>query len=131
MSNLSVENIDILVSQHQPENATLKNYVIVFVSSIVLTMSAYLLTYYHAGGRSLLFGLLAVLALIQFSVQLIFFLHVGKEFSPRLKLIVTLFMILVVLIIVGGSLWIMYNLNHRVMPSTKQMVQYMNREDNL
>ncbi len=131
MSSLTSENIDILVSQHQPENATLKNYVIGFVSSIVLTMSAYLLAYYHAGGRGLLFGLLAVLALIQFSVQLIFFLHVGKEFSPRLKLIVTLFMMLVVLIIVGGSLWIMYNLNHRVMPSTKQMVQYMNREDNL
>ncbi|MCL4357316.1 cytochrome C oxidase subunit IV family protein [Patescibacteria group bacterium] len=79
----------------------------------------------------LILGLLAVLTLIQFLVQLFFFLHVGREFSPRFKLMMTTFMILVVIILVGGSLWIMHSLNGRVMPSTKQKEQYMNAQDNL
>lgn len=123
--------LDVLVARHQPEPANLKSYIIGFISSIALTLAAYLLTYYHAAGRDVLFGLLAALAVVQFSIQLIYFLHVGKEFSPRLKLIVMFFMIMIVGILVGGSLWIMSNLNGRVMPSTKQMTRYMNDQDNL
>ncbi len=125
------QTYDVLVSRHNPESASLRGYIIGFLGSIALTLIAYLLTYYHAAGRDVLFGLLAALALTQFAVQLIYFLHVGKEFSPRLKLIVMSCMIIVVCILVGGSLWIMSNLNGRVMPSTKQMTRYMNDQDNL
>ena len=132
MSDLMTETrFEPLVSQHEPDTATLKNYVIGFISSIALTLAAYFLTYYHAAGRGMLFFLLGLLALTQFVVQLIYFLHVGKEFSPKYKLMVTGFMILVVVIVVGGSLWIMFNLNRRVMPNVKQMQQYMNQQDNL
>ncbi len=121
-----------LVSEHQPEQAKFKSYIIGFIASLALTMSAYFITYYHvSGGRALLFGALSVLALSQFLIQLFFFLHVGREFPPRYKLMITSFMILVVLILVGGSLWIMHSLNGRVMPSTNQMVKYMNSQDNL
>ncbi len=121
----------LVAASHESEPSRLKHYVIGFISSLVLTLCAYLITYYHAGNRGLLLGLLAVLALIQFLVQLFFFLHVGREFSPRFKLMMTTFMILVVIILVGGSLWIMHSLNGRVMPSTKQKEQYMNAQDNL
>ncbi len=120
----------VLISEHQPP-AKFKHYVIGFVSSLILTISAYLITVNHAGNKWLLFIILAVLALTQFIVQLFFFLHVGREFPPRFKLMLTAFMILVVLILVGGSLWIMFNLNGRVMPSTRQMEKYMNSQDNL
>ena len=125
------EPVEVLVSEHQPDDARFKHYVIGFIGSLVLTLCAYLLTYYHVAGRNLLFFLLAGLALTQFTVQLFFFLHVGKEFSPKYKLMMTGFMLLVVIILVGGSLWMMFNLNSRVMPSTKQMERYMNSQSNL
>jgi cytochrome o ubiquinol oxidase operon protein cyoD len=126
------KSVKVLVSLHQPEQTNLKNYIIGFIASLALTLIAYFITQYHtSGGRTLLFWALSVLALSQFLIQLFFFLHVGREFPPRYKLMITSFMILVVLILVGGSLWIMHSLDGRVMPTTQQMIKYMNSQDNL
>ncbi len=130
MSSLRADDVDVLVSRHQPEQATLKGYVIGFGSSIILTMTAYLLARYGLLDKPIMVALLATLALAQFAVQLIYFLHVGREFSPRLKLMVMLTMMLIVFILVAGSIWIMNSLNGRMM-NTKQMVQYMNNQNNL
>lgn len=131
MSELTnADNIDILVSQHQPETVTFKGYVVGFGSSIVLTMVAYLLVRYGSLNKSVLIVVLALLALTQFGVQLIYFLHVGREFAPRLKLLVMIFMFIIVFILVGGSIWIMNNLDGRMM-NPKLMVHYMNNQDNL
>jgi len=123
------QSIDILVSTHQPDKASLKAYVIGFVGSIILTLSAYLMVRYAQIDKPIMIGILAVLALTQFIVQLVYFLHIGQEFSPRLKLIVLTFMIAIVFILVAGSLWIMSSLNGRMMMSTKQMEEYMNQQD--
>ena len=122
--------VDVLVSRNEPETATLKKYVIGFSSSLVLTLCAYLLARANMFNKPVMVGLLAALALTQFIIQLIYFLHVGKEFSPRLKQLVMFFMIIVVFILVGGSIWIMNNLSSRMM-DTKQMIRYMNNQDNL
>lgn len=126
----SGESSDILLSRHQPEAVTLKGYIIGFASSLVLTMIAYLLVRYGSLNKSVLVVVLSLLALIQFGVQLIYFLHVGREFTPRLKLMIMLFMFAIVFIIVGGSIWIMNNIDGRMM-NPKQMVHYMNNQDNL
>ena len=126
----SQPNIDILVSKHQPENATLKSYIIGFSGSIVLTMTAYLMVRYSHLNQPIMIAILSLLAIIQFIVQLIYFLHIKREFSPRLRLIVLVFMITIVFILVSGSIWIMNNLTSRMM-SPKNMVQYMNNQDNL
>jgi cytochrome o ubiquinol oxidase operon protein cyoD len=57
---------------------------------------------------------LGSLAFVQVIIQLIFFLHLGEEESPRWNLISFLFMVGVVFIIVAGSLWIMFNLDYRM-----------------
>ena len=124
------QQIDILVARDEPERATLRKYIIGFTSSIVLTLSAYLIARADMFKKPLMMAVLAALALTQFVIQLIYFLHVGKEFSPRLKQLVMFFMIAIVIILVGGSIWIMSSLNGRMM-NTKQMIQYMNNQDNL
>ena len=124
------EPVDILVSIHQPEQVTLKGYVIGFGGSIVLTMTAYLFARYGLLNKPIMIALLSFLALAQFTLQMVYFLHLGREFSPRLKLLVTIFMMIIVFILVGGSIWIMNNLNGRVM-STKYMVKYMNSQNGL
>jgi len=120
--------VDILVSTHNPDNSTFKSYVIGFGGSIIITLTAYLLVRYTSLSLPLMLGILAILAISQFSLQMIYFLHIGREFSPRLKLIVLLFMVSVVIILVGGSLWIMHSLEGRMF-STKFMETYMNNEN--
>jgi len=124
----SDQPIDILVSTHQPDEASLKGYIIGFVGSIILTMTAYLLVRFDQLNQPIMVGILAILAFSQFILQLVFFLHLGKEFSPRLKLIVFLVMIMVVFILVGGSIWIMHNLDGRMF-TVKYMERYMQQEN--
>jgi cytochrome o ubiquinol oxidase operon protein cyoD len=105
------------------ENGTFRSYVTGFILSVVFTISAYLLVRHHALDPRNLVILIVLLAMIQFIVQLIFFLHLGRESKPRWKLFVLIFMIFVVSILVFGSLWIMGNLNYRMSP--QQMNTYM------
>ncbi|MDR3623612.1 MAG: cytochrome o ubiquinol oxidase subunit IV [Chlamydiales bacterium] len=96
-------------------HGSLKSYLIGFSLSILFTATAYLLVMAHLmTGKGLLFALVS-LAIAQAISQLLFFLHVGEEAKPRWELLVCLFMIMVLLIIAFGSLWIMYDLNDRVM----------------
>lgn len=92
-----------------------------FGASLILTLVAFWLVMQHVQ-NSAAFPLEVVvprvigLAVIQLVVQLYFFLHLGNETKPRWNLIVFLFMILVLVIVVLGSIWIMDNLNYNMMP---------------
>lgn len=112
MNNDNVNDI-----RQEVGEGTLKSYILGFLFSILLTVGAYFIVV-----NQLLTGFLMVvsvmgLGVLQMIVQLFFFLHLGKESKPRWNLGVLLFMALVIAIIVGGSLWIMNNLDYNVMPS--------------
>lgn len=96
---------------------TLKLYVIGFTGSLFLTAVSFSITAIKLFPNRLLIPVLILLALIQAFVQLIFFMHMGKEAKPRWMLNIFYFMILVLAIVILGSLWIISDLNHRVMPT--------------
>jgi len=105
---------------------TLGMYVSGFVLSIALTLAAYTLVVKRTVSVNLTIFIILTLAVIQFLVQMFFFLHLGRETKPRWKLFVLIFMITIVLIIVIGSIWIMNNLNYRMTPD--QMNTYLNNQ---
>jgi cytochrome o ubiquinol oxidase operon protein cyoD len=105
---------------------TLRTYVTGFVWSIGLTLTAYALVVHHTFSPTVLIAAIIGLALVQFMIQMLFFLHLGRETKPRWKLFVFLFMVMVVVILVFGSLWIMANLNYRMTPD--QINAYMNNQ---
>ena len=95
---------------------TLQGYWFGFGSSLLLTLSSFFLVYFHFDiPESTLIATLIGLAVVQAAAQLIFFLHVGEEPHPRWESLIFAFMVLMLLIVVLGSLWIMYNLDYRVM----------------
>ncbi len=116
-------------ARHEADQATLDLYISGFVLSLLFTFSAFGLVEYHIQSHHTVFshpfliGATVILAMAQFFAQMYFFLHLGRETKPRWKLLVLFFMILVVLIVVVGSIWIMYNLNYRMTP--QQMNTYM------
>jgi cytochrome o ubiquinol oxidase operon protein cyoD len=55
------------------------------------------------------------MGILQMLVQLILFLHLSTEKRPHWNTILFLFMLLICLIVVAGSLWIMSNLDYRMM----------------
>ncbi len=98
---------------------TVTKYVIGFVLSLVLTLCAYWVTT-SGVDRTVLYWTLAVLALVQMIVQLVFFLHLGEEARPRYKLATFLLMSLMLAILVVGSIWIMENMNYNMADMTPQ-----------
>jgi cytochrome o ubiquinol oxidase operon protein cyoD len=119
----------VIVAKHSSEEGTYTSYVIGFVSSIVLTIIAYFLVVNRTiSNRWALTIVIGFLAIIQCIVQLRLFLHLGSEAKPKLRLLVFGFMLTVVLILVGGSIWIMYNLNNR-MTTPREINTYMQKQD--
>lgn len=106
-------------------------YIIGLVLSIVLTLTSFYLVQHDKLSHSGLIASVATLALLQFATQMYFFLHLGQEAKPRLKLATFWFMLLVVVIVVVGSLWIMNNLNYNMMASPEQVNEYMHSQDGL
>ena len=82
----------------------------------MFTIAPYMLVVNNAVSGNALLLLLAVFAVSQVFVQLLFFLHLGQEKRPRLHSLAFGFMTMVVVIVVFGSLWIMNNLNYNMMP---------------
>jgi cytochrome o ubiquinol oxidase operon protein cyoD len=107
---------DLSLKETQKEwHGTLKSYVIGFIASILLTAASFSLVIMKLLSEHLLMYTIVSLALVQAIFQLLFFLHVGQEAKPRWETLVFYFMLLVLFIIAIGSLWIMHDLNNRVM----------------
>lgn len=100
---------------------TLRLYVTGFIFSLILTILSFSLAIEKFFSKPILIAALIFLAIIQAAVQLVFFMHMGKEHKPRWMTLVFAFMVLVVLIVVIGSIWIMTDLNARTMPPMDQM----------
>jgi cytochrome o ubiquinol oxidase operon protein cyoD len=60
---------------------------------------------------------LAVLAIAQMGVHLVFFLHISTGADNTNNVIALAFGVLIVTLVVSGSLWIMANLNTNMLPA--------------
>ena len=64
---------------------------------------------------------LVVLAIAQMGVHLVFFLHITSGPDNTNNVLALAFGVLIVILLLGGSLWIMANLNHNMMPMDQIM----------
>jgi cytochrome o ubiquinol oxidase operon protein cyoD len=64
---------------------------------------------------------LVVLAIAQMGVHLVFFLHITTGPDNTNNVLALAFGVLIVLLVMAGSLWIMTNLNHNMMPMDQIM----------
>lgn len=115
------------ISKHVPSHGSVTSYTVGFILSIILTLIPFLIVVKTDMEGWLLLGTLTGFAIAQLLIQLVFFLHLGKESGTRWNLIAFLFMMLFLVIVVVGSLWIMDNLDYNMMPDN--MKEYMMHEE--
>jgi cytochrome o ubiquinol oxidase operon protein cyoD len=101
--------------------AAARSYLIGLGFAIVLTLASF-----WASSTSLVYGpsvntLLGVLAIAQMGVHLVFFLHISSAPDQTNNFLALLFGVFVVGLIVFGSMMIMANLNHAMMPMDRLM----------
>ena len=93
-----------------------RSYVIGLVLALALTTGAFAVVWLDLlSGVAALAGL-GLLALVQAVVHLRYFLHIDLQRSHRDDLLLILFTVLILLIMVSGTIWILYDQHVRMMP---------------
>lgn len=117
------------IMSHTQPHGSISSYIIGFILSLFLTLAAYFMVTLHLLTLIPLTIAILVLAVLQLLVQLIFFLHLGKEQGPRWHLVFFISTVGTVLLIVVASIWIMAHLNYNMMPS--QMDQQIMKDEGI
>ncbi len=94
---------------------TLASYIVGFVLCLILTIIPFILVGKYLLSTKELYVILTILAIAQLFVQTAFFLRLNTSPSGRWTLMAFLFAVFVVVVLVFGSLWIMFNLNYNMM----------------
>lgn len=98
----------------KPKHATATSYVIGFVLSLVFTLIPYYLVVQKSFSANALVATIIGFAVLQLVIQVVFFLHLGREKKPHWNLLFLISTIGIILVVVGGSLWIMNHLHYNM-----------------
>ena len=107
--------------REEAKSSSVLVYTVGLLGAAILTATSF-----WAANTSLLWGPgvalgLAVLAIAQMGVHLVFFLHITTGPDNTNNVLALAFGILIVSLVVIGSLWIMANLNDAMMPPAELM----------
>jgi cytochrome o ubiquinol oxidase subunit IV len=91
------------------------SYVRGFLVSLLFTLIPYYLVINHVVSGKALLGTILGFAVLQMIVQVVFFLHLGREKSPHWQAGFLVATIGAILVVVGASLWIMHHLHYNMM----------------
>jgi cytochrome o ubiquinol oxidase operon protein cyoD len=94
------------MSQQEAHGST-KAYVIGFILSIVLTIIPLVLVLNNMMSKVALIVTILIMAVLQFLVQLFFFMHIREGEKPQYNVMALILGIVFVITIVAGSIWIM------------------------
>jgi cytochrome o ubiquinol oxidase operon protein cyoD len=99
------------------EHGSMKSYAIGFVLSVILTVIPFWMVMGKVFADSTTASL-AVLALaaVQVVVHMVYFLHMNAESEGGWNMLALVFTVLLVIIMLSGSIWVMYHMNHNMMP---------------
>lgn len=104
------------ISTAGADTGSLKSYTTGFLLSVVLTAAAFGLVMMRQDlARGMVLIGILIAAVVQIWVHLRYFLHMNASSSSRWNLIAMIFTVLIMALFVGGTLWIMADLNFRMM----------------
>ena len=98
-------------------HASTKGYVVGFVLSVILTAIPFWLVMGNVFENSNTTAFIILgFAAVQIVVHMIYFLHMNSKVEGGWSMLALIFTVLIVVIMLAGSIWVMYHLNHNMMP---------------
>ena len=105
-----------LIDSTGASRGNVKSYTTGLILSIILTAIAFVLVMQGAAiPHGIVFVSIFGAATVQILVHLHFFLHLDTSSKARWNVLALVLTVLIMILFVGGSLWIMSNLNYRMM----------------
>jgi cytochrome o ubiquinol oxidase operon protein cyoD len=94
---------------------SVKSYLTGFALSLLLTAIPFGLVMQGAWSAPATLAAICLAGLVQILVHLHYFLHLDTSSASRWNVLALIFTLLIMFLFVGGTLWIMYTLNYRMM----------------
>jgi cytochrome o ubiquinol oxidase operon protein cyoD len=105
---------------------TLRGYLTGFLAAVVLTAIPFWIVMGKAiGSANVTVAVILAFAAVQVVVHMVYFLHMDAKSEGGWNLLALVFTIMLVVIALSGSLWVMYHLNHNMMPASMQNMSSM------
>ena len=102
---------------HESHNhGSFKSYMIGFVLSVILTAIPFALVMTGVLPKQATALLVMGFAVVQIVVHMVYFLHMNSKSEGGWTMLALIFTVLLVVITLAGSIWVMYHLNHNMMP---------------
>ncbi len=103
------------------DHGSLRGYLTGFVLAVVLTVIPFWLVMGHvfADTRITVLAVL-LLAAVQIVVHMVYFLHLNTHSERGWNMLALIFTAVLVVIVLGASIWVMYNENANMMPMSPQ-----------
>jgi cytochrome o ubiquinol oxidase operon protein cyoD len=105
---------------HEDEghHGSLKDYAIGFVLSVILTAIPFWLVMAKVFDKSSTTAAVILgFAAVQVVVHMVYFLHMNGKAEGGWSLLATMFTLVLLVIVLAGSIWVMYHMNINMMPS--------------
>jgi cytochrome o ubiquinol oxidase operon protein cyoD len=104
-------------------HATYKGYLIGFVLSVILTAIPFWLVMDKVLPSPRLTGFVVLgFAAVQMLVHMVYFLHLNTKVEGGWSMLALVFTVALVVIMLSGSIWVLYHLNTNMMPSVDPQV---------
>ncbi|WP_198969328.1 cytochrome o ubiquinol oxidase subunit IV [Xylophilus sp. ASV27] len=98
-------------------HSTLKGYLTGFILSVILTAIPFWLVMGKVfDSSSTTATVILGFAAVQIVVHMVYFLHMNTRSEGGWNMLALVFTVVIVVITLSGSLWVMYHLNHNMMP---------------
>ncbi len=94
---------------------TVKSYLTGFVLSLILTAIPFALVMSGGWSASAILAVIFIAGSVQILAHLHYFLHMDTSSTARWNIVALLFTIAIMVLFVGGTIWILFNLYHRMM----------------
>jgi cytochrome o ubiquinol oxidase operon protein cyoD len=105
---------------------TFREYVTGFALAVALTAIPFWLVMTQKFDSSKVTAMVILaFAAVQIVVHMVYFLHMNAKAEGGWTLLALLFTVMLVVIALSGSLWVMYHLNHNMMPSSMHDMRNM------
>ena len=106
-------------------HATVQGYLVGFLLSVILTAIPFWLVMAKVLPPEATKFIILGFAAVQVIVHMIYFLHLNAKVEGGWTMLATIFTIIVVVIMLAGSIWVMYHMNANMMPMDPHTVRNM------
>ena len=119
------------VHDHDPHveddlHISLKGYMTGFILSVILTAIPFWLVMgkvFDKPGTTAI--VILAFAAVQIVVHMVYFLHLNAQSQGGWNMLALIFTVVLVVITLSGSLWVMFHLNHNMMPASMHEMRNM------